>query len=74
MKDFFDIVSSFGSVISDKNLLQDGFNIQRRGKCVKRNSPHDMGVLLRPFGPPDRQKALENRVMTTAEKTFKLEL
>ena len=33
-----------------------------------------MGVLLRPFGPPDRQKALENRVMTTAEKTFKLEL
>jgi hypothetical protein len=27
-----------------------------------------------PFGPPDRQKALENRVMTTAEKTFKLEL
>jgi hypothetical protein len=33
-----------------------------------------MGVLLRPFGPPDRQKPLENRVMTTAEKTFKLEL
>ena len=27
-----------------------------------------------PLGPPDRQKALENRVMTTAEKTFKLEL
>jgi len=27
-----------------------------------------------PFGAPDRQKALENQVMATAEKTFKLEL
>jgi hypothetical protein len=26
------------------------------------------------FGAPDRQKALENQVMATAEKTFKLEL
>jgi len=26
------------------------------------------------FGVPDRQKALENQLMATAEETFKLEL